>query len=106
LDGGQWLTIEGVGFNGTDASVTVDGVDCKIIDRTTTTITCVTGAASAESFTDRLSPGQPGLEQRAYKKANGGNVGWADFVDANKKQQQLYTSFETYDSLAGNYRTG
>jgi hypothetical protein len=49
------LTIAGVSLNSTDSDITVviDGVDCPVdYDlSTSTSITCITGAASAGSYT-------------------------------------------------------
>jgi len=97
--GGQELTIKGFGFNGTDATVSVDGVVCAVKTRTNIAITCITGVASAVSYTNRTSPGQPGLKQSLYIKADGTNMDWPNFVAANLVNSTLYTSFETYDSM-------
>lgn len=104
--GGQEITIKGFGFNGTDATVSVDNVICAVKTRTNIAITCVTGVASAESYTNRTSPGQPGLKQSLYIKADGTNMDWPDFVAANLVNSTLYTSFETYDSMAYQEKRG
>ena len=63
--GGQTLTIAGWGLKGTtlaDVSVTVDGVDCRVITSTSEEITCMTGAADAISNDGVSQPGSPGLK--------------------------------------------
>lgn len=60
--GGQELTISGFGFNGTDVSVTVDGVECVVSSNERETIVCVTGVTESESVVG-YQPGQPGLTQ-------------------------------------------
>lgn len=45
--GGQTLTLTGNGFDGTTVSVTADGVDCEVMTKSETELTCLTGANSA-----------------------------------------------------------
>jgi hypothetical protein len=47
--GGQTLTIEGHGLNGTDISVTVDGVACEVTHSESKFINCVTNAKQTVS---------------------------------------------------------
>lgn len=42
-NGGQDLTISGHGFNGTDVTITVDGVECALKSQTADSLKCVTG---------------------------------------------------------------
>lgn len=58
--GGQELRISGWGFNGTDVSVKIDGVDCEVKSAERETIVCTTGLADSASEIG-YQPGQPGL---------------------------------------------
>ena len=60
--GGQEFTISGHGLNGTNVSVLVDGVACKVTEALNGAIQCLTGAKDEVSALG-YQPGQPGLKR-------------------------------------------
>lgn len=94
--GGQLLEITGTGFEGDNSEVTVDGVPCEVFSRTSTSVTCVTGAASQASVGNENQPGQHGLILTEK------NVLAADFDNATADSVEIATSFE-YIRLSRQY---
>ena len=71
ITGGQNIKIYGHGFNGTNVSVTIDGVACDVNSVESSEIQCTTSVKESESVLG-YQPGQPGMERRI----RGGTAFW------------------------------
>ena len=95
--GGQQLTISGQGFNGTNVSVSVDGVACEVQEAAYDQITCTTGVTENESLAG-YQPGHHGLEHFVLDGTDG--FSFADLDNPGSKPQlghNVSTGFETIE---------
>lgn len=93
-NGYQTLIISGQGLNGTDISVTADGVECQVQSSTDTSLTCLTGPNSSPTTSGSEMPGQMGLVKTVYTAASRPDYG--DFT-GNVDERSAALVFETTD---------
>jgi hypothetical protein len=100
-NGYQTLTISGQGLNGTDITVTADGVACDVQSASFTSLTCLTGANSSPTASGDEMPGQVGLVKTVYDPVSGDRPEFDDFSGdvVELSAALVFETTDRYDEL-------